>query len=245
MRKKLESSRFVSNVISPMKKTYIIPFIVSVLALSVAVVANVQPDKAAQDSLTPDSVLTQLKEGNKRYTANELTAQDLGKRKAMATSGQFPKAYVLSCVDSRVPVETVFDQSIGDIFVGRVAGNVENEDQLGSMEYAAAVAGIKLIVVMGHEACGAVKGACDDVKLGNLSSLLQKIRPAVRSVDGYADKNSKDKDFVKKVIQANVKRTVEDLRDRSEVLAGLEEEGKIKIVGAYYSLQDGSVKFFD
>ncbi len=207
--------------------------------------ADVQPDQAAQDQLTPASVLADLKAGNERYQATNLTQHDTAKRREVATGGQFPKAYVLSCVDSRVPVEQVFDQGIGDIFVGRVAGNVENEDQLGSMEYAAAVAGIKLIVVMGHESCGAVKGACDDVKLGNLSALLQKIRPAVRSVDGYQEKSSKDKDFVKKVIQANVKRTVEDMRTRSEVLAGLEADGKIQIVGAYYSLQDGSVTFFD
>jgi len=129
--------------------------------------------------------------------------------------------------------------------VGRVAGNVENDDQLGSMEYASAVAGVKLIVVMGHESCGAVKSACDDVKLGNISALLQKIRPAVRSVEGYAEKTSKDKEFVKQVIKANVKKTIKDMRDRSEVLAGLEAEGKIKIVGAYYSLQDGSVTFLD
>lgn len=206
---------------------------------------TLQPDKAAQDKLTPDSVLAELKEGNKRYQALSLTQQSIGERRAAAQSGQYPKAYILSCVDSRVPVETVFDQSIGDIFVGRVAGNVENNDQLGSMEYASAVAGVKLIVVMGHEACGAVKGACDDVKLGNLSSLLQKIRPAVRSVDGHTEKDSKDKEFVKKVIQANVKKTVNDLRDRSEVLAGLEKEGKIKIVGAYYSLSDGSVSFME
>ncbi len=209
------------------------------------VVRALQPDKAAQDALTADSVLKDLKEGNKRYQEAKNSDLEIEARRKAAQGGQFPKAYVLSCVDSRVPVETVFDQSIGDIFVGRVAGNVENEDQMGSMEYAAAVAGIKLIVVMGHEACGAVKGACDDVKLGNLSALLQKIRPAVRSVDGYKSKDSKDKDFVVSVIKNNVKKTVSDLRERSEVLAGLEEEGKIKIVGAYYSLKDGSVTFLD
>lgn len=231
-----------------MRKKQILPFTLCMgllLGVTCLAISKVQPDKAAQDQLTPDSVLAELKAGNKRYMDNKISDQNLGERKEKATGGQYPKAYVLSCVDSRVPVETVFDQSIGDIFVGRVAGNVENEDQLGSMEYAAAVAGIKLIVVMGHESCGAVKGACDDVKLGNLSSLLQKIRPAVRSVDGYKEKDSKDKDFVKKVIQANVKRTVADLRGRSEVLDGLEKDGKIKIIGAYYSLQDGSVKFFE
>ena len=233
-----------------MKKTHsLIPISVATLSISLLVAGflfgDTQPDKAAQDKLTPDAVLADLKAGNERYQEGEATSHDLKARMDMATAGQFPKAYVLSCVDSRVPVETVFDQSIGDIFVGRVAGNMENEDQLGSMEFAAGVAGVKLIVVMGHEACGAVKGACDDVKLGNLSSLLQKIRPAVRSVEGYADKDSSDKEFVKKVIHANIKRTVADIRDRSELLAGLEEEGKIKIVGAYYSLEDGSVTLLD
>lgn len=204
-----------------------------------------QPDKAAQDQLTPDAVLADLKASNERYQAAKLTGQDVAERREVATKGQFPKAYILSCVDSRVPVETVFDQGIGDIFVGRVAGNVENEDQLGSMEFAAGVSGVKLVVVMGHEACGAVKGACDDVKLGNLSALLQKIRPAVRSVDGHEDRTSANKEFVADVIEANVMKTVADIRERSEVLAGLEAEGKIRIVGAHYSLQTGAVTFYN
>lgn len=230
-----------------MKKSIAFTNVVLVAALTISgvVLADLQPDKAVQDGLTPESVLSDLKEGNQRYVALQGSTFAVGERREAAQAGQFPKAYVLSCVDSRVPVETVFDQSIGDIFVGRVAGNVENEDQLGSMEYAAAVAGIKLIVVMGHEGCGAVKGACDDVKLGNLSSLLQKIRPAVTSVEGYKEKSSEDKEFVSEVIKTNVNRTVADMRVRSEVLAGLEEEGKIKIVGAYYSLGDGSVTFFE
>lgn len=228
-----------------MKKILILPLFAGlIIAGSMLLFANTQPDKEAQSKLTPESVLADLKSGNERYQKGKVSDGSILERRQIATGGQFPKAYVLSCVDSRVPVETVFDQHIGDIFVGRVAGNVENEDQLGSMEYAAAVAGIKLIVVMGHESCGAVKGACDDVKLGNLSSLLQKIRPAVRSVEGYKEKDSKDKEFVAKVIKANVRRTVADLRSRSEVLSDLEESGKIKIVGAYYSLESGAVEFF-
>ncbi len=205
--------------------------------------AALQPDKVAQDAMTPDTVLADLKAGNKRYAADQLSNPDLKPRIAKATEGQFPKAYILSCVDSRVPAEQVFDQRIGDVFVGRVAGNIENDDQLGSMEYAAAAAGIKLIVVMGHESCGAVKGACDNVQLGNLSALLQKIRPAVRSVEGNADKTSKDKAFVAEVVKNNVKMTVADIRTRSEVLADMEKAGKIKIVGAYYSLKTGEVTF--
>ena len=204
---------------------------------------TMQPDKAAQDKLTPDAVLADLKEGNARFADSKLTEVDYKSRIEAATKGQFPKAYILSCVDSRVPAELVFDQNIGDIFVGRVAGNIENDDQLGSMEFAAGVAGVKLIVVMGHEACGAVKGACDDVKLGNLSALLQKIRPAVRSIEGYKEKDSSDKDFVKAVIDKNVEMTVENIRRRSEVLADLEAAGKLKIVGAYYDLHTGKVTF--
>lgn len=188
-------------------------------------------------------MLTDLKAGNKRYIANTPTKTDIPARIKKGNEGQFPKAYVLSCVDSRVPVEQAFDQSLGDLFVGRVAGNIENEDQLGSMEYAVAVGGVKLIIVMGHEACGAVKSACDDIKLGNASALLQKIRPAVRSIDGYVGKTAKDKEFVTSVVKANVKRTVDDIRVRSEVLTDAETAGKIKIVGAYYSLKDGSITF--
>lgn len=200
-----------------------------------------------QKALTPYQVLADLKAGNKRYTSQKHTDPNASARIEAATKGQFPKAYILSCVDSRVPVELVFDRGIGDIFVGRVAGNVENEDQLGSMEFAAAAAGVKAVVVMGHEACGAVKGACDAVELGNLTMLLEKIAPAVRSVEGFAgdERNSNNTKFVNAVIDANIKRTVEDVRSRSAVLAKLEEVGKIKIVGARYALADGSVTFLD
>jgi len=197
-----------------------------------------------QSKLTPTKVLAELKAGNKAFVSGNYHTPKLAESIEAAQAGQFPKAYVLSCVDSRVPVELVFNQGIGDIFVGRVAGNAENEDQLGSMEFAAAVAGVKLIVVMGHEACGAVKGACDGVELGNLTMLLEKLSPAVRSVAGFeGNRTSKNAQFVDAVVHHNVERTVSDIRARSEVLRGLEEAGKIKIVGAYYSLQDGSVTF--
>jgi carbonic anhydrase len=200
-----------------------------------------------QKALTPDAVLTNLMEGNKRYVAGEQTERDIKANIKAAAGGQFPQAVILSCLDSRVPVEDVFDQGIGDIFVGRVAGNVENVDQLGSMEFAAGAAGVKLVMVLGHEACGAVKGACDNVELGNLTALLKKIKPAINSVEGYeeSERNSKNTEFVNKVIEANVRQTVADIRKRSEVLAGMEKDGKIKIVGAIYSLQDGSVTLLD
>jgi carbonic anhydrase len=197
-----------------------------------------------QSKLTPAKVLKDLKAGNKAYVSGNYHTPKLSESIQAAQAGQFPKAYVLSCVDSRVPVELVFNQGIGDIFVGRVAGNAENEDQLGSMEFAAAVAGVKLIVVMGHEACGAIKGACDGVELGNLTMLLEKLSPAVRAVEGFEGaRSSKNAEFVDAVVHHNVERTVADIRARSEVLRGLENEGKIKIVGAYYSLKDGSVSF--
>ena len=200
-----------------------------------------------QARLTPTIVLNALKDGNARFVAGAPTSFNAEQSILASSEGQFPKAYILSCVDSRVPAEMVFDQGIGDIFVGRVAGNVENEDQLGSMEFAAAVGGIKLIVVMGHEACGAVKGACDHVELGNLTLLLEKIAPAVKSVEGFKEKHrtSKNAAFVEAVVKNNVVRTVADIRDRSQVLNKMEAEGKIMIVGAYYSLKDGSVVFMD
>ncbi|MGB0768792.1 MAG: carbonic anhydrase family protein [Phycisphaeraceae bacterium] len=196
-----------------------------------------------QSAATPDGVLAQLMAGNARYVAGERTSIDIENSRAAATKGQWPVAYVLSCVDSRVPVEVVFDQGIGDIFVGRVAGNYETGGQLGSMEFATAAAGSKLILVLGHEACGAIKGCISDVKLGNLTGLLAELKPAVNAVDGKPDANNKA--YVDKVIEANVRQTVADLRSRSEVLAGLEKEGKIKIVGGVYSLKTGKVTLLD
>lgn len=199
--------------------------------------------QAEQAAATPDDVLTTLMAGNARYVAGERTAIDIKTSRAEAVSGQYPMAYVLSCVDSRVPVEVVFDQGIGDIFVGRVAGNFEGVDQLGSMEFATAAAGSKVVMVLGHQHCGAVKGAISDVKLGNLTALLAEIQPAVNSVEGKRDATNDD--YVHAVTVANVKKTVNDLRARSKVLADLEKEGKIKIVGAMYSLETGEVTLVD
>jgi len=199
-----------------------------------------------QSKATPDEVLNQLMDGNARYVAGERTPIDIRTSRAEKTKGQWPVAYILSCVDSRVPVEIVFDQGIGDIFVGRVAGNIENEDQLGSMEFAAKAAGVKLVMVLGHTACGAVKGACDDVKLGNLTALLSKIRPAVDAVEGHdGARTSKNAAFVNEVVRRNVVITVHDIRKRSPVLAELEREGRIMIVGAVYALATGEVTLLD
>ena len=209
--------------------------------------ANLAPTEEAQKALTPDGVLKDLMAGNKRFVGGKLTEANIEKRVEQTSSGQYPKAYILSCVDSRVPVEMVFDQGIGDIFVGRVAGNVEGVEQLGSMEFASAAAGVKLVMVLGHEACGAVKGACDHVELGNLTDLLAEIKPSVDAVEGFEDdqKNSKSKEFVAAVVEENVRQTVADVRERSKVLADLEKEGKIKIVGALYSLHTGEVTLME
>ena len=205
------------------------------------------PTEEEQKNATPEEVLQDLMEGNKRFAAGKVTVQDIEGRIGQTFEGQFPKAYILSCVDSRVPVEKVFDQSIGDVFVGRVAGNVEDLAQLGSMEFATAVAGSKLVIVLGHENCGAVKGACDHVKLGNLTQLLHEISASANDVTGVAkeDRNSKNLEYVNAVVESNVVKTIADIRARSEVLSDLEKEGKIKIVGAVYSLQTGKVELLE
>ena len=197
--------------------------------------------KEEQDALTPDMVIQSLKEGNERFIRNDLTARNHSAQVRDAVKAQYPKAIVLSCVDSRVPVEDVFDRGIGDIFVARVAGNFVNEDILGSMEFACKVAGSKLVLVMGHEHCGAVKAAVDDVKLGNITPMLTKIRPAVDMVEYDGDRTSKNQDFVHKVSISNVKNTMEVIRKNSPILKEMEDNGEIKIVGAYYDMNNGEV----
>ena len=199
-----------------------------------------------QKTLTPDAVLADLMAGNQRFVSGATTNYKNLKSEVEATaSGQFPQAVILSCLDSRVPVEQVFDQNIGDVFVARVAGNIENQDILGSMEFATKAAGAKLVMVLGHEACGAVKGACDHVEMGNLTALLDKIKPAVEAVkaDFAEDKrNSKNKEFVEAVIRKNVEITIQDIRKDSPILAELEKQGGIKLVGGIYILHTGKVE---
>ena len=200
-------------------------------------------DKEVQENLSPNDVLNDLLDGNKRFTSNQLAEVAHLDLVEQTITGQYPKAVVLSCIDSRVPVEQVFDQAIGDVFVARVAGNFENEDILGSLEYSCAVAGSKLVLVLGHESCGAVKAACDDVKLGNITHLLSNIMPAVEKSSNEVDgeNNSSNADFVAKTVENNVLLTIDRIRERSEILADLENTGKIKIVGGVYSLQTGKV----
>lgn len=199
-----------------------------------------------QRSLTPDQVLSSLKEGNQRFINGTLTLRDHSKQIRAGVNGQFPKAIILSCIDSRVPVEDVFDKGIGDLFVARVAGNIVNEDILGSMEFSCKVSGAKLVLVIGHEYCGAIKGAIDKVSLGNLTGLLKKINPAVEACQHYkGNKSSKDAEFVDLVIRENVKMTVTNIRRHSPILKEMEEAGEIKIVGAYYDMDNGEVTFFE
>ncbi len=199
-----------------------------------------------QAALRPDTVLASLLEGNRRFVGGEVTVRNHKAQIRKAASAQFPKAIVLSCVDSRVPVEDVFDRGIGDLFVARVAGNFVNADMLGSMEFACKVAGAKLVLVLGHEHCGAVKSAIDDVKLGNITEMLSKITPAVAKVRAVGmEGTSQDPAFVHAVCEANVSGNVQRIREESPVLAALETEGAIAIVGAVYDMDDGSVTLLD
>ena len=198
-----------------------------------------------QNALTPDMVIQSLKEGNARFMRNDLTARDHSAQVRESVKAQFPKAIVLSCVDSRVPVEDVFDRGIGDVFVARVAGNFVNEDILGSMEFACKVSGSKLVLVMGHEHCGAVKSAVDDVKLGNITPMLSKIRPAVEMVEYEGDRTSKNQEFVQMVNISNVQNTLERIRKESPILKEMEDNGEIKIVGAVYDMDNGKVTMLD
>ncbi|WP_462319443.1 carbonic anhydrase family protein [Marinilabilia sp.] len=198
-----------------------------------------------QNEMTPDEVLEDLMEGNKRYVSGELLKRDLPEQIASTTTGQYPKAVILACIDSRVPVEYIFDQGVGDVFVVRVAGNIEDEALLGSMEYGLGVAGSKLLMVLGHQNCGAVKSAIQKVDVGsdNVTSLLNEIEPAIQEVEGERD--AQDKAYFETVVKNNVHQTIEDIRNRSSIISNLENEDKIKIVAAYYSLEDGKVSILE
>ena len=204
----------------------------------------VGPD--VQASLTPEQVLADLKEGNARFAAGEITLRMHVEQVRQAAAGQFPKAIVLSCVDSRVPVEAVFDHGIGDLFVARVAGNFINPDILGSMEFACKVSGAKLVLVLGHGSCGAVMGAIDAVDLGNITGMLDKVQPAVRDLAGYdGDRTTANPDYVQRVADRNVELNIERVRRESPILAEMEHNGEIAIVGGMYDIQTGKVRFFD
>lgn len=203
--------------------------------------------KDQQTTMTPESAITRLKEGNLRFTQRNGINRDFSSEVKQTSTGQNPYATILHCIDSRVSAELIFDEGIGDVFSVRIAGNFENEDILGSMEFACKLAGTKVIVVLGHTACGAVKGACDDAKLGNLTALISKLKPAVEAVTEPVDtskRNSGNIDFVNSVAEKNVYMTIENIRKKSPVLKEMEDNGEIKIVGAMYDIKDGSVTFY-
>jgi len=200
--------------------------------------------KAKRDKLTPDEILAAMKKGNERFRRGKESPHDYLAQQKMSAKGQYPAAVILSCIDSRAPAETIMDLGIGDCFNARVAGNIANEDILGSMEFACKVAGAKVVLVMGHTACGAIKGAIDNAQLGNLTGLLAKIRPAVDATQYQGERSAKNYGFVDAVARKNVELTVIDIRRRSPVLAEMETAGAIKIAGAMYNLETGRVEFF-
>src|SRR3954453_14012202 len=200
--------------------------------------------RAERDRMTPDEILALMKRGNRRFYKGKRENRDALAQQRASAKGQYPAAVLLSCIDSRAPAEVIMDLGIGDVFNCRLAGNVENPDILGSMEFACKVAGAKLVLVMGHTACGAIKGAIDDAQLGNLTGLLAKIKPAVQATSYSGERAARNYAFVDAVARKNVEMTVANIRKDSPVLAELETNGTIKIAGAMYNLETGAVEFF-
>ena len=198
--------------------------------------------KEMQENLTPKGAHDILVEGNKRFAQNLKAQRNLQEQVFETSKGQYPFAVILSCIDSRAPAELVFDQGIGDIFSVRIAGNIVNEDILGSMEYACKVAGSKIVVVMGHSKCGAVTAACNHVELGNITTLLDKIKPVVEAVN--MNENDIQDEDVEEVAQLNVELSIKRIRQESPILAEMEEKGEIEIVGAMYNVSTGLVEFY-
>jgi carbonic anhydrase len=199
--------------------------------------------KAQRDKMSPSQIIDEMKKGNERFRKGVRKTRNYLNEQRASAPGQYPAAVLLSCIDSRAPAEVIMDLGIGDIFNCRVAGNVANEDILGSMEFACKLAGAKVVLVMGHTACGAIKGAIDNAELGNLTGLLDKIKPAVQATSYSGERSSKNYAFVDAVAGSNVQMTVNNIRKNSPVLAELETNGTIKIVGAMYNLQTAAVEF--
>ena len=204
--------------------------------------------KETQATMTPQKALQYLKEGNQRFQNNLRFNRNLLQQVNETTDGQFPFATILSCIDSRVSAELVFDQGLGDIFSIRIAGNFINKDILGSMEFACKLGGSKLIVILGHTNCGAVKGACDNVEMGNLTAMLEKIKPAVQAVATPKDvglRTSNNLEFVNMVAEKNVYLTIDRIMSESPILAEMQEKGEVLIAGAMYDIHSGEVYFYD
>jgi carbonic anhydrase len=200
--------------------------------------------KEQRDHMPPDQVLEALRRGNERFRAGQMIPRDYRAQQRSTAAGQFPMAAILGCVDSRVPAEIIFDAGIGDTFTARIAGNIVNDDLLGSLEFACAVAGAKVVVLLGHTACGAVKGAIDDVEMGNLTGLLARIKPAITATTAFhGEKSSKNSAYVDAVARANVKLGIDNIRRRSPILDDLEQKGTIRILGGMYDLSTGTVQF--
>src|SRR5947207_2737550 len=201
--------------------------------------------KAQRDEMSPSEIIDVMKKGNERFRSGVRQNRNYLNEQKASASGQYPAAVWLSCIDSRAPAEVIMDLGLGDIFNCRVAGNVANPDILGSMEFACKLAGAKVVLVMGHTACGAIKGAIDNAELGNLTGLLDKIKPAVQATSYSGERSAKNYGFVDAVARKNVELTVDDIRNHSPVLAGLEKSGTIKLAGAMYNLETAAVEFFD
>lgn len=199
--------------------------------------------KEERDKMTPDEIIEGLKQGNDRFRSNKPLRHDFLAQKRASATGQYPAAAILSCIDSRAPAEIILDTGIGETYNTRVAGNICNVDILGGLEYACAATGAKVILVLGHTSCGAVKGAIDDVKLGNLTELLDKIKPAIAATTYLGERVAANAAFVDEVAKTNVKMTLDQIRVSSQVLADLEKNGKLKMVGALYNLKSGLVEF--
>ena len=221
------------------------------IAIFFAMIGAVQAESSAtltreaQAAITPGKALEMLKQGNQRFVSGKTLERDLLAQVKQTSKGQYPFAAVVSCLDSRIPPEIVFDRGIGDLFVARVAGNFVNDDIFGSLEFATKLSGAKLIVVMGHTECGAIKGACDAAQLGLLTATLANINPAVMAVQGeYTTRSSKNPEFVQAVAEMNVKLTMQKLRDRSVVLREMLDKGEIGMVGAMYDVSTGKVTFY-
>lgn len=209
------------------------------------VVDTVTMTKEKQESITTEQALQKLKDGNKRFVSVKQLKRNLNEQVTKTAKGQFPYAIVLSCIDSRTSTELIFDEGLGDVFNARIAGNFVNTDILGSMEFACKVAGSKLILIVGHSKCGAIKGACDNVQLGNLTHVIDEIKPAVdnvKNIDG--ERNSHNDAFVQAVAEENIKLAIKEIREKSSILNEMEKKGEIMIVGSMYNLETGKVDFF-
>ncbi len=202
--------------------------------------------KALRDAITPSKAIELLKEGNSRFVDNLKMNRNLLQQVNETSDGQHPFAVILSCIDSRTSAELIFDQGLGDVFSVRIAGNIQNEDILGSMEFACKVAGAKIVVVLGHTKCGAIKGACDNVKMGNLSTLLGKVKPAIDAEKTVtSNRNAGNSEFVEKVASLNVRITKKQILEHSPILKEMIEMGEIALIGGMYDVETGKVDFFD